>query len=547
MRNLLNGLIIYLLFFTSNCLASGIHIRLNQVGYLLTDQKIGVVLSDQNLDKNKFEIISVQTGKAVHSGQLRRTQKRLNNFDFIYDFSFTEFKSRGEFSVRIKDSDSFPFEVGASTYVGLVDTLLQFFKVQRCGFTSPFFHDICHKADATSLLFGKRVNRQTEDVTGGWHDAADYIKFFNTIAYTTYTLLFSYDYDNQKFESDKDKDGAPDILQECRVGLDWLHRAHFRDDLFITQVQDMRDHEVGWRLPENDPLEFDRPAFTGTGKNLIGIYSATMALASRIWRTRFQDIEFADRCLASAKQTYDLRNDVPDLDKSGTGMYQDSKFEGKLALGAIELYISTGGQEYFDDAVSYARSAGSDYWWSWGDINSYAHYRIAKYDPIFRDFIRQNLDHFRNSSRKKLFMEGADYSWGTNHTLMGVALQAILYKQLTRSSEYDSLLYAQRDFVLGKNQWGVSFIHNVGSNFTKNFHHQISYLKNGYLPGGFAAGPVPKNALDSYKIQYEKRDKYISFQTEEGVYRDDRMDYVSNEPTIVANAAAIFVMAYFIK
>ena len=67
------------------------------------------------------------------------------------------------------------------------------------------------------------------------------------------------------------------------------------------------------------------------------------------------------------------------------------------------------------------------------------------------------------------------------------------------------------------------------------------------LPGGFAAGPAPKELLKNYNIEYETYDPYARFQTEDYYYRDDRNDYIANEPTISANATAIFVMGYYSK
>ena len=63
--------------------------------------------------------------------------------------------------------------------------------------------------------------------------------------------------------------------------MDWLLRTNIDSKKFVTQVQDLRDHDVGWRMPEDDELQYDRPAFIGSGKNIIGIYAATMALASK--------------------------------------------------------------------------------------------------------------------------------------------------------------------------------------------------------------------------------------------------------------------------
>lgn len=133
------------------------------------------------------------------------------------------------------------------------------------------------------------------DLTGGWHDAGDYIKFLYTTAFTTYILLFSYEFDPNKFSFDLNNDSVPDVLQEARVGIDFLLRNYFSEDAFITQVQDDRDHKLGWRMPENHTLTINRLALVKMNKSQIRIYSAALAIASRIWRQRFLDITFAEK------------------------------------------------------------------------------------------------------------------------------------------------------------------------------------------------------------------------------------------------------------
>ena len=408
-------------------------------------------------------------------------------------------------------------------------------------------HKVCHKADATSLIENGKVLNERADLTGGWHDAGDYVKFLNTTAFTTYTFLFAYDFDSRKFGFDNDAKGGPDILEEARVGLDWMLRCNIDKYKLVTQVQDLRDHEQGFRLPEDDKLEYDRPAFVGNGKNLIGIYTATLALASRIWRNRMYDNEFADKCLTAAENLYSVRNEVPDVDSSGSGMYLDANYEGKMALGAVELYLTTNRPELLNDAVMYADKGGSEYWWSWGNMAAFAHYRLGKLNKRFADYIKNNLIAFNTNKESKLFNEGAAFTWGSNNTLLGIALQNILWKKLNYRSDFDTVATYQRDYILGRNQWGVSFIQDIGQESSQNLHHQVSYLKSGELPGGFAAGPVPQDFLDQYKIPFEKQDRFKKFQTKEAVYRDDPMDYITNEPTIVANATAVFVMGYYSK
>ena len=60
------------------------------------------------------------------------------------------------------------------------------------------------------------------------------------------------------------------------------------------------------------------------------------------------------------------------------------------------------------------------------------------------------------------------------------------------------------------------------------------------MPGALTAGPAPENLLKSYKID-RTNFKYDEFSSKIAKYYDDREDFITNEPTIVGNATAIFV------
>ncbi|MEG8945523.1 glycoside hydrolase family 9 protein [Rosettibacter firmus] len=538
-------LIIFLLEFIPDCsqninAESDFYIRLNQVGFLPDDIKTALVISKVKLNSIDALIKNVKTNKIVFQTALKSLSNGYGNFQYNYLIDFTDLKQEGEYEILVNKVKSYTFKIGKDIYKDVTLSLLEFFKVQRCGYTNPLLHDVCHIADATSIIDGKNVINKNIDVTGGWHDAGDYIKFLNTTAFATYMLLFSYEFNPEKFSFDNNRNNLPDILEEAKVGLDWLLRCNYEGKKFVTQVQDLKDHESEWRLPENDKYGFDRPATLGIGKNLIGIYSATLALASRIWRDKFQYYEFADKCLNTARHFYSIRNNVPDVDSSGSGMYLDKEFKGKLALAAIELFITTKNKKYYEDAISYIDSASNNFWWSWGDINPIVHYKLSIYDKRYSELLKNNLEEFNRYKNSNTFGLGTVLNWGSNNTLLGITLQNILWKKLTGDSYYDTLACLQKDFILGRNPWGISFIYGFGKNYSQNFHHQISYFKK-KLPGGFAAGPVPRKLLNDFKIQFENEDKYSQFQTNEIYYRDDRWDYITNEPTISANATAIFV------
>jgi endoglucanase len=513
---------------------------MNQVGFLPSEEKSAVIFSKRPISEKQFFILN-SGGKVLHLGDIKDLQLTHEGFDHCYTINFSSFRDEGKFRLRIKSVKDIPFSIKEDIFNHVADSLMLFFQVQRCGPTDPLLHEPCHLSDATSV---PGYSNTTVDVTGGWHDAGDYIKFLSTAAYTTYMLIFSYEFDPVKFGFDNDENSVPDVLDEAKIGLDWLLRCRLKDDLLVTQVQDLRDHNVGWRLPENDSLRFDRPGYTGFGKNIIGMYSAALALGARVWNEKFYEEEFAEKCLEAAEGVYSNWRNAPDVDIINSGVYQDTKFAGKMALGAVELFITTGDESYLEEAIIFADSAGSDFWWSWGDINALPHYRLSKLGYDYSGYILTNLVYFQSQMNNSLFGKALDYSWGTTKSLLGVSLQAILYKELTGEETFGKLAVMQRDYVLGRNPWGVSFIHNIGIVYPRSLHSQIAWFRRGYLPGALSAGPAPLNLLQNYTIK-RSADKYALFNTGSARYYDDFNDYITNEPTIAGNATALFVFGYY--
>lgn len=546
-KNILRLILIYFSLLQLSCTAAGgggIYVRANQVGFFPQDVKTAIIMSKSNLSNSFFTIVDAKNEKTVYKNKINANRGNWGKFPFNYQIDFSGITTSGAYWIEVEDKKYFTFKISDNNYAGITDSLLLFLKVQRCGPTKPFLHEPCHLYDSPQIVGDETAGGI--DVTGGWHDAGDYIKFLNSTAYTTYMLLFSYEFDKSKFEFDHNKNNEPDVLEEAKIGIDWILRACYKKNKFITQVQDADDHTQSWRLPENDSLKYDRPAYPGIGKNMVGLVSATLSLASRIWKDRFSDKQNASKWLAVAKDIYQVRNQAPNVDVVQSGMYQDSHFWGKLALGAIELYKSTNETKYLTDSFVYGDSAKSDYWWSWGDIDALAQFRIAEHNPRFKNYLQNNLLAFNENMNKMIFGEGTVYSWGTTNTFLGIALQAILWKKLTHESAFDTLRCFQTDFILGKNPWGVSFIYNIGENFSKKFHSQIARLNGGYLPGAVSAGPAPKSILDNYQIQRSDY-RFAEFNSDDVLYFDDEMDYITNEPTIVSNATAIFVFGQLAK
>lgn len=523
----------------SEPLSSESFIRMNQVGFKPNDIKTAVLISDLPITTKKF-VIKTRENKTVFENELINDTSLNKHFKFSAKLNFTELKTSGEYYIQINNIRSKNFKIKENVFNPVRDSLSLFFKVQRCGPTKPLMHQPCHLQDATEVIGYK--NPTPIDLTGGWHDAGDYTKFLFTTAFTTYMLLFSYEFEPQKFEYDLDKNTVPDILEEARVGLDFLLRCDFAQDAFITQVQDDRDHTVGWRLPENDTLTFNRPAFVKMNKSQIGIYAATMALANRIWKTRFYDNDFAEKCLKSGIKIFEMRDKINNF-KDQEKYYTDSNYIGKLALGAIELYSTTKNPKYLNLAFEYGKKTEPDFWWSWGDFNSLVFYRLAYFDSTYKGLLLKNLELFEKNSNENLFNLPTIYSWGTTTTFLGVAIQSILYKRLTKDPRFDKLAIDCRDFVLGKNPWGFSFISGIGNNFPQKIHHQIAFFNKGYIPGALVGGPSPKILFEGRNIELNLN--YSKFDYNDVIYIDTFDNFINNEPTISGNATALFLYGYY--
>ena len=130
---------------------------------------------------------------------------------------------------------------------------------QRSGY-NPFLKDSCHTKDGYTV-YGPMPDGTYVDVSGGWHDATDYLQYVATSANATYHLLAAYrdfpDAFSDKYQDNglEGNNGIADVLDEASWGLQWLSKMHPKEDWMFNQLADDRDH-IGFRLPTNDPADY---------------------------------------------------------------------------------------------------------------------------------------------------------------------------------------------------------------------------------------------------------------------------------------------------
>ena len=526
---------------------------MNQVGYRPDDTKVALAMTGQDLAGQGFEVRTSWGAGRVFTGKVGADRGRYGQFAHVYELDFSPLVTKGRYVVKVGDVASPVFPIAEDAQERLLAKSLEFFRVQRCGATSPKGHAACHLQDGVAR--GGPADGIPVRADGGWHDAGDYIKFLTTTGHATNLLLATYLRHPGAF-ADVDGNRVPDLLEEARVGLDWMLKLWDPSrGVLYYQVSDASDHGT-WRLPDRDKEA--RPVWAcepGRGANVAGKAAASLALAAVAWNDPGKphyDTALRDSYLEAARQIYAYGKKRPLAQASNPPeFYPERSFEDDMALAAAALFRATKDAVYLSEAREYAKAAGAAEALSWSDSHALAHYELARVDPSYAAEAKRSLGASLGAARG---FAAADpfrvalprLHWGSAPDMAGVALQAFWYRDLTGDGRYLALGQAQWDYLLGANPWGVCFVSGMGTSWPRFPHHQVADLARVELTGFWDEGPVPLAVFQGRKIKLSRPDPYAAFQSEGAVYHDDKEDYVSNEPTLDANAAGIALTAWYL-
>ncbi|MDX1699258.1 MAG: glycoside hydrolase family 9 protein, partial [Melioribacteraceae bacterium] len=221
-------------------------IRINQVGYKQNSLKIAVLGSKNDISLNNFQLIDALTEDVVFTSQKISEYPEYACFTKIYRLDFSRFNVEGTYYIKANDIISPNLIISRNPYKGAADFILKYMRQQRCGY-NPFLKDSCHTQDGF-IVDHSTLDSTHIDVTGGWHDASDYLQYLATSANATFQMLFAYQQNPYAYKDRFDKDGnpgsngIPDILDEAKWGLDWLNKMNPEYGFMFNQIADDRDH-----------------------------------------------------------------------------------------------------------------------------------------------------------------------------------------------------------------------------------------------------------------------------------------------------------------
>jgi hypothetical protein len=375
--------------------------------------------------------------------------------------------------------------------------------------------------------------------------------------------------------------GSADVLDEARWGLDWMLKLHPSASELYHQVADDRDHR-GWRLPQNESVDYGwgagsyRVVYFADGQpqglkqfksdsngvaNLAGRYAAAMALGYQVWKGDARNADYAARLLRAGREVYELGLAKPGVQQGNSYgapyRYEETTWADDMEWGAAELYRATHERRYLADAQRFARLAGSESWMGREQTKHYqfypfmnlGHFRLydladQNFKRVLAAYYREGIERTLRAAASNPYRMGVPFIWCSNNLTVALATQSILYERMTGDARFRAHAARQRDWLLGRNPWGVSMFTEIPANglSPRDPHLFTNILLKQRVRGGLVDGPVYERIFRGLKgVTITEPDPLAEFQDERAVFHDDWQDYSTDEPTMDGTASAVLL------
>ncbi|MEE1927105.1 glycoside hydrolase family 9 protein [Streptomyces sp. TRM 70351] len=336
------------------------------------------------------------------------------------------------------------------------------------------------------------------DLTGGWYDAGDHVKFGFPMAFSATMLAWGAVANEDAYA---DAGQLVHLKNNLRFVNDYFVKAHPEPDVLYGQVgHGGRDH-AWWGPAEVMPME--RPAYridaSCPGSDLAGETAAAMAASSIVFAG--DDPAYSATLLEHAEELYAFadthRGKYSDCITDAQSYYNSwSGYHDELVWGALWLYQATGDAAYLARAEDSYADLGTEpqtdtksYRWTiaWDDKSYGAYVLLAQLtgEQRYRDDANRWLDYWTvgvNGQRVPHSPGGQAVldRWGSLRYAANTAFVALVYAEWLpaddpRKRRYHDFAVRQIDYALGDNPRGSSYVVGFGENPPRNPHHRTAH------------------------------------------------------------------------
>ncbi|PON36137.1 Glycoside hydrolase [Parasponia andersonii] len=474
-------------------------------------------------------------------------------------------------SVLVLVGSSISVEADPNYRDALAKSLL-FFQGQRSG-RLPATQQINWRT-SSGLYDGRLAN---VELTGGYYDAGDNVKFNFPMAFTTTVLSWG--------TLEYGKRMGPQ-LQSARAAIRWatdylLKCATATPGRLYVGVGDPNVDHKCWERPED--MDTARSVYSvspsNPGSDVAGETAAALAAASLVFRK--VDPQYSRLLLSTARNV--LRFAI-----QYRGAYSDSLgsavcpfycsysgYKDELLWGAAWLFRATNDVFYFNLVKSLGAGDSTDIF-SWDNKYAGAYVLLSRRAFLNKD---KNFEQYKQqaeqfmcrilpnspSSSTQYTQGGLMYKLPESNLQYVTAITFLLstyskYMAATRqtfncgnlfvtSSTLRNLAKKQVDYILGVNPLKMSYMVGYGPYYPKRIHHRGSSLpslarhpqsfgcEGGFQPFYYSANPNPNILIGAV----------VGGPNQNDGFSDDRTDYSHSEPATYINAAIVGPLAYFAR
>lgn len=334
------------------------------------------------------------------------------------------------------------------------------------------------------------------DLTGGWYDAGDHVKFGFPMAASTTLLAWGV----IEYEDAYKKSGQYNsIVDNLRWVNDYFIKAHPSPNVLWGQVGNASLDHAWWGPAE--VMQMERPAYkidaSCPGSDLAAETAAAMAASSVVFKNT--DPNYANQLLKHAQELYDFadqyRGNYSDCITQANEFYKSqSGYEDELVWGAAWLYQATKDQSYLDKAEQYYDNLGDSpnslkpYNWThtWDDKSYGSYVLLAKLTEKekYKNDAERWLNHWADQCAwEKIYYTPGGLAWlsewGSLRYTAKTTLLAFIYGDWVESPRkqrrYHRFAERQINYMLGTNPQRRSYVIGFGNNSPTQPHHRTAH------------------------------------------------------------------------
>lgn len=366
------------------------------------------------------------------------------------------------------------------------------------------------------------------DLSGGFHDAGDHVKFGLPEAFSAFTLGMSYDVYKDSYQAA----GQSGHLQTITTKFaDYLVKCTVFDsygnvEAFCCQVGQGGggfDHGY-WGPPENQSSNSsNRPVFfTSASEPSTDIVSLSAAALVMQYKN-FGGSNY----LETAKKLFSYAYvNQKKCNTSAGSFYSSSGWADDYCLAAIMLYNATGDGFYLNEYNQYKNEdKAKNVWWPYGWDNTAP--ALAYYSGNASS-LKSIMDTYKDRTNSDGYV--CVNEWGSARYNTSMQFTGLLYDKAVGGDSYLAWAESQMGYILGSNPSNRCYVVGYSANSSRYPHHRAA---SGYTGG-------PKGTTEQAHVLLGA---LVGGPKTGGGYSDTADDYQCNEVAIDYNACLVSAAA----